>query len=98
MQKSSVLFRDDTFLGICEALGEDFHFNPLYLRVTLGVLLLWNPAIVVGSYLAAGVAVAVSRFVSPNPRIAAAPAIQSPADAKADAQGTFQSGELAVAA
>jgi phage shock protein PspC (stress-responsive transcriptional regulator) len=40
---SSVLTRDDTFFGVCEALGEDFGFNPFYLRLALGVGLIWNP-------------------------------------------------------
>src|ERR1043166_10247988 len=30
------LTREDTLLGVCEALGEDFRFNPLLLRVALG--------------------------------------------------------------
>lgn len=62
----SLFSRDDTFLGVCEALGEDFGFNPLYLRVTLGVLILWNPAMVIGAYLALGAIVALSRWVYPS--------------------------------
>jgi len=58
---------DDTLFGVCEALGEDFGFNPLYLRVTLAVLLLWNPTVIIGVYLAAGVVVAATRWMFPNP-------------------------------
>ena len=32
----SIIARDDTLLGVCFALGEDFGFNPVYLRVPLG--------------------------------------------------------------
>ena len=28
--------REDTLFGICEALGEDFRFNPLLLRIAFG--------------------------------------------------------------
>ncbi|MDB5694146.1 MAG: hypothetical protein JWO81_3209, partial [Alphaproteobacteria bacterium] len=26
-------FRDDNILGICQAVGDDFGFNPLWLRI-----------------------------------------------------------------
>ena len=35
-------FRSDTILGVCEALGQDFGFNPTYLRIALASLVLWN--------------------------------------------------------
>ena len=69
MQASSVLARDDTFFGVCEALGEDFRFNPILLRLTFAGLLFWNPLAAVGAYAAAGVVVGVSRWLVPNPRI-----------------------------
>ena len=60
--------REDTVLGICEALGEDFRFNPLLLRLAFGVGLFINPFMTIGAYLAAGAVVLVSRLISPNPR------------------------------
>lgn len=63
-----VFARSDTLLGVCQALGEDFRFNPLWLRAGLGVLLLWNPVVVAGTYAALAVAVLLSRLISPNPR------------------------------
>ena len=63
----SPIARDDTLLGVCHAIGEDFGFNPTYLRVVLAVLLLWNPVVVLGFYVAAGVLVLISRWLSPNP-------------------------------
>ena len=62
------LTREDTLLGVCEALGEDFRFNPLLLRVALGAGLFLNPAMAIGAYLGLGVLVLVSRLVVPNPR------------------------------
>ena len=60
--------RSDTLLGICEGLGEDFGFNPNYLRVLLGVGLLWNPVAMVGIYLGLGLLVAATRWLIPARR------------------------------
>jgi phage shock protein PspC (stress-responsive transcriptional regulator) len=68
----SLIARDHTLLGVCEAIGEDFGFNPIFLRVPLAALLLLNPAAVIGTYLALGVLVLLTRWISPNPRPAAA--------------------------
>lgn len=67
----SLIARDHTILGVCEALGEDFGFNPTFLRVPLAAALLLNPTAVVCTYLALGVLVLLSRWISPNPRPAA---------------------------
>jgi phage shock protein PspC (stress-responsive transcriptional regulator) len=73
MQKPqpSLIARDHTVLGVCEALGEDFGFNPLYLRITLSVLLLWNPTVIFSAYLSTGLAVFLLRLLVPDPRPAA---------------------------
>jgi len=65
--------RDHTILGVCEALGEDFGFNPLFLRIPLATLVLWNFVAAIGIYLALGVAVALSRLIFPAARPAAVP-------------------------
>ena len=67
--------REDTLFGVCEALGEDFSFNPLLLRVAFGAGLFLNPALAIGGYAAAGLVVLVSRLISPNPRQPKVPAI-----------------------
>jgi phage shock protein C len=74
---NNLLFRGDTFLGVCEGLGEDFGFNPLYLRAVLGIGLIWNPLAVIGTYFGLGLLVAFSRLVAPNPRPAFARASAS---------------------
>jgi len=84
-QSSNVLARDDTFLGVCEALGEDFGFNPIYLRIVLGVGLLWNPLAMIGAYLALGAIVLVSRLLVRNPASAKVSAVE-PARAPAEAR------------
>ena len=55
--------------GICAAVGEDFGFNPVWLRIALGFGLLFNLEYVIGAYVALGVIVVVSRWLSPNPRV-----------------------------
>jgi phage shock protein C len=62
----SLFLRDDTFFGVCEALGEDFGFNPLFLRIVFAVALIWNPIAVVAAYAGAGVVVMISRWLAPN--------------------------------
>ena len=82
----SLFARDHTFLGVCEGLGEDFGFNPLYLRVAFAVPLIWNPLATLGAYAAVGLVVLASRLLvrEPRPVFASAPA-EAMADGKASA-------------
>jgi phage shock protein C len=66
--KPSLLFRDDTVLGVCEALGRDFGFNPFFLRAALAASLLWNPAVIIGGYIAAAIVIGLVRIAFPDPR------------------------------
>lgn len=59
----------DNLLGICNALGEDFGFNPLWLRLALGAAFVIQPVGVVVTYLALGLVVLVSRIAFPNARL-----------------------------
>lgn len=67
-RQPSLFARDDTFLGACEAIGEDLGFNPLYLRLALGVALLWNPVAAAAAYASLVVAALASRLIAPDPR------------------------------
>ncbi len=82
--QTPVWARDHTILGVCEALGEDLGFNPLFLRVPLACLLVLNPFWVLGIYAALALVVAFTRLVSPNPRPAAADAGSKGGEAAAD--------------
>ena len=64
--------RNHTVLGVCEGLGEDFGFNPVYLRIVFGALLVWQPVYDVGVYLAVGCLVLISRLLVPTRRRTAA--------------------------
>ncbi len=67
----SLLARDDTFFGVCQAIGDDFGFNPNWLRVALPLLLFFHPVATLAGYAAAGVIVFVTRWLYPEPRGAA---------------------------
>lgn len=62
------LTRDDTFLGVCQAIGDDFGFNPIFLRLAFALPLLYAPVTTLAAYFALGVVVLASRLLSPNPR------------------------------
>jgi len=60
--------RPHTILGVCEGIGEDFGFNPVWLRVLFAVSVLVSPTMAFGAYLALGVVVLASRLLFPNPK------------------------------
>jgi phage shock protein C len=58
--------RSHTILGVCEAIGEDFGFNPTFLRVPFAVMVLWSPLAAIGGYLGLGMVVLASRLLFPK--------------------------------
>ena len=60
--------RSSGLIGVCAALGEEFGFNPDYLRVALAATLLWSPLAVLSGYAAAGLLVLLSRWLVPDDR------------------------------
>ncbi len=58
--------RNDTLLGVCEAIGQDFGFNPLWLRLAFIAPLFFAPMLTVGAYLGLGAIVAASRYFFPR--------------------------------
>lgn len=69
-QPTPLPLRGDTFLGVCEGIGQDFGFNPNWLRVAFASVFLASPVIVVATYLGLGVLVAVTRTFSPDKAVA----------------------------
>lgn len=63
--------RNHTILGVCEAIGEDFGFNPVFLRVPFAASVLWSPLIAIAAYLAVGGVVLLSRLLFPKPKLVA---------------------------
>ena len=58
--------RSHTIFGVCEAIGEDFGFNPIFLRVPFAASVLWSPMLSVVAYLALGLVVLSSRLLAPK--------------------------------
>jgi len=80
--------RSHTIFGVCEGIGEDFGFNPVFLRVPLAAIVLWNPAIAIGVYFALGLVVLASRLIFPKAKVTEAAVSQS-APASANEQIEF---------
>lgn len=78
--------RSYTFLGVCEAIGEDFGFNANYLRVPLGAIVVFNIWAAVAAYLALGVLVLASRLLFPTRRTAEVSAPANPLPANRDVE------------
>jgi phage shock protein PspC (stress-responsive transcriptional regulator) len=62
--------RSHTILGICEAIGEDFGFNPIFLRIPLAASVIWNPTFSIAAYVALGLGVLASRLLFPKAKAA----------------------------
>ncbi len=67
-QETAPIAHKDNLIGVCHALGHDFGFNPLYLRIALAVLLLFSPEAMLISYGIAGLLVVASRLLVRMPR------------------------------
>ncbi len=55
--------RSDTILGVCEAIGQDFGFNPTYLRLAFIAPLFFAPAVTIAAYFGIGAVVGATRLL-----------------------------------
>ena len=60
--------RADTFLGVCEAIGQDLGINPNWLRIAFAPFIMLNPVMTIAVYLGLGAVVAISRWAFPAPK------------------------------
>ena len=89
--------RRDTMFGICEAVGQDFGFNPTWLRLAFIAPLFFFPVQTFIGYFGLGAAVLVSRLVFPRkPAVSAQPLVAT--EAKAAERPVETEQELALAA
>ena len=58
--------RSHTILGVCEAIGEDFGFSPVLLRIPFAASVLYSPMWAMISYFALGAVVLASRLLFPK--------------------------------
>lgn len=78
----NTLMRPDTFFGVCEAIGQDFGFNPLWLRLAFVPPVFFQPGYALVAYLALGLIVLASRLLFP-PKYADSSAAAAPVMATA---------------
>jgi phage shock protein C len=64
--KVALPLRPHTILGVCEAIGEDFGFNPTFLRIPFAASVLYSPTYAVIAYFALGAVVLASRRLFPK--------------------------------
>ena len=72
--------RSHTILGVCEGIGEDFGFNPVWLRVPFAASVLISPTYAIAAYFALGLVVLASRMLFPKAKPVAAgsaPAVEA---------------------
>jgi phage shock protein PspC (stress-responsive transcriptional regulator) len=73
--------RSHTILGVCEAIGEDFGFNPVFLRIPFAASVIYSPLLSIGLYFALGAVVMASRLLFPQKTASSATIAQEPAAA-----------------
>ena len=96
-ENTNLFRRRDTFFGICEAVGQDFGFNPLWLRLAFVAPLFFFPVQTFAGYFGLGLVVLASRLLFPAKSAAAAtqPALSA---VEGSAQPAEKIEELALAA
>lgn len=73
--------RTHTILGVCEGIGEDFGFNPIFLRIPLAAMVIVNATWAFGAYFTLGAIVLASRLLFPDRKAAAEAKVAQPAAA-----------------
>ncbi|WP_347718697.1 PspC domain-containing protein [Sphingomonas sp.] len=66
--KPAILDREAPIFGVCEAIGDDFGFNPNWLRAAMAPLIFWNPVYTLAGYFVVGALVLLSHQVFPDVR------------------------------
>ena len=92
MTKTTPLpLRNDTILGVCEAIGRDFGFNPLWLRLAFIAPLFFAPGLTIAAYFGLGALVGLINWFAPDK-----PASEQVVDAKATPVETDEAMPLAA--
>lgn len=91
-ETTNLFRRRDTFFGICEAIGQDFGFNPLWLRLAFIAPLFFFPVQTFAAYFGLGAIVLASRLLFPvqrAPQQDTLPVVEAPATAKTSVTDEF---------
>ena len=73
--------RSHTILGVCEAIGEDFGFNPVFLRIPFAASVIYSPMMAIAVYLALGAVVLGTRLLFPKKAVTVETTQEHPAPA-----------------
>lgn len=77
--------RNDTILGVCEAIGRDFGFNPIWLRLAFIAPLFFAPSLTIAAYFGLGLLVGAVNYFSPDKQLDQPHLVSSNSVAKTDA-------------
>jgi phage shock protein PspC (stress-responsive transcriptional regulator) len=61
--------RGDTFLGVCEAMGQDTRIPADLFRIAFAALFFWSMGLALAVYLGLGAVVALSRWLFPTTKV-----------------------------
>jgi len=64
-EHTALPLRADTFLGVCEAIGQDLGINANWIRLLFAPVILFSPLSALAAYLGLGAVVAASRWFFP---------------------------------
>ena len=81
--------RNDTILGVCEALGQDLGVNPTWFRLAFIAPLFFQPILTIAAYLGIGLVIAASRKIYPR-IVQAAPQVDTATTAPANRDEDYQ--------
>ncbi len=93
---NNLIRRDDTFFGVCQAIGDDFGFNPNWLRIGLALPVIFNPWLSIGIYGTLACAVIASRLLVPV-RARAVPSVETNTPNVVEQLGHAANDELVLA-
>lgn len=65
-KETALPFRNDTILGVCEALGQEFGVNANWFRLAFVGPLFFQPVLTFAAYFTLGAIVAVARWAYPR--------------------------------
>lgn len=86
MTKTTPLpLRSDTILGVCEAIGRDFGFNPIWLRLAFIAPLFFAPSLTIAAYFGLGLLVGAVNYFSPDKQLDQPHLVSSNSVAKTEA-------------
>ena len=85
--------RNDTLLGVCEGLGQEFGINPNWLRLAFVLPLFVQPMLTMAAYFAVGGVLALARWLIPT-RVA----VEAPAALAAPAADNREQDDYKIAA